>query len=218
MKIFAFSGLGADERVFKFLTLDHEIIPVLWIKPKPKETIIAYSKRLIEAYGIDKETEFGVLGVSFGGLIATEISKITKPRFTILISSAETRSELRRSIKLAGKSRLIGLIPEKFLIPPKRIAHVMFGTNKKELLNSILDSTDLTFSKWAIGELSNWDNDTKLPNLIKIGGTNDKVLPPKGNNTILIDQGEHFMIVDKSEEISKIINAEIKRITDSSKS
>lgn len=210
MKIYAISGLGADKRVFNYLTLDHKLIPVEWIKPKPKETIVEYSKRLIIEYGIDKEEDFGVLGVSFGGLIATEISKLTKPRFTILISSAETRNELSVIIKLTGKSKLIELIPEKLLNPPKAIAYFMFGTEKKELLNSILDETDLNFTKWAMRELMNWENQSRLTNLIKIGGSNDKLLPPKGDNTILIDKGEHFMIVDKADEISKIINEEIK--------
>ena len=83
MKIFAISGLGADKRVFKYLILEHDLIPIEWIKPKEKEPIIEYSKRLIKEYGIGNEQEFGILGVSFGGLIATEISKLTKPKFTI---------------------------------------------------------------------------------------------------------------------------------------
>jgi hypothetical protein len=86
----------------------------------------------------------------------------------------------------------------------------MFGTNKKELLNSILDDTDLDFAKWAIRELLNWKNKTKLNNLLKIGGSSDKLFPIKGKDTILIEQGEHFMIVDKAEEISHIINRRMK--------
>ena len=206
MKIFAISGLGADKRVFKYLTLEHELIPVEWIKPKKKEPIIGYSKRLIKEYEIGNDQEFGILGVSFGGLIATEISKLTKPKFTILISSVETKNELSRIIRIFGKTKIIELIPESFLNPPKLIARFMFGTKKKELLNSILDDTDLSFTKWAIRELVNWKNESKLLNLIKIGGSKDKMLPPKGKNTILIDKGEHFMIADKAEEISEIIN------------
>ena len=210
MKIFAISGLGADKRVFKYLTLEHELIPVEWIKQKKKEPIIEYSKRLIKEYGIGNEQEFGILGVSFGGLIATEISKLAKPKFTILISSVETKNELSGIIRIFGKTKIIELIPERFLNPPKLIARFMFGTKKKELLNSILDDTDLNFTKWAIRELVNWKNESKLLNLIKIGGSKDKMLPPKEKNTILIDKGEHFMIVDKAEEISKIINGKIK--------
>ncbi|MDX6748150.1 alpha/beta hydrolase [Polaribacter sp. PL03] len=210
MKIFTISGLGADQRVFKYLTLEHNLIPVEWIKPEKKEPIIEYSKRLIKEYGIGNEQEFGILGVSFGGLIATEISKLTKPKFTILISSVETKNELSGIIRIFGKTKIIELIPERFLNPPKLIARFMFGTKKKELLNSILDDTDLNFTKWAIRELVNWKNESKLLNLIKIGGSKDKMLPPKEKNTILIDKGEHFMIVDKAEEISKIINGKIK--------
>jgi len=180
MKLFAISGLGADKRVFKYLTLEYDLIPVEWIKPEVKEPIIEYSKRLIKEYGIGNKEEFGILGVSFGGLIATEISKLTKPKFTILISSIETRAELSGIIKLAGKSKLIELIPEKLLNPPKAIAYFMFGTKNKKLLNSILDDTDLNFIKWAIRELLNWKNKSKLPNLIKIGGSKDKLLPSKG--------------------------------------
>tara|TARA_R110002126_G_scaffold55819_6_gene149726 strand:+ start:36672 stop:37151 length:480 start_codon:yes stop_codon:yes gene_type:complete len=158
MKIFAISGLGADQRVFKFLTLKHELIPIEWIKPQKKETIIEYSKRLIEKHQIENEKEFGILGVSFGGLIATEISKITNPKITILISSVETKNELSGIIRLFGKTKIIELIPERFLKPPKFIAHFMFGTKNKELLNSILDDTDLNFTKWAIRALINWQN------------------------------------------------------------
>ncbi len=210
MKIFAISGLGADKRVFKYLTLEHELIPVEWIKPKSKEPIIEYSKRLIKEYEIGTKEEFGILGVSFGGLIATEISKLTKPKFTILISSVETRTELSGLIKFVGKSKLIELIPEKLLNPPKVIASLMFGTKNTELLNSILDDTDLTFTKWAIRELLNWKNKSQLQNLIKVSGTKDKLLPPKGDNNILIDKGEHFMIVDRAKEVSDIINRQIK--------
>ena len=210
MKIFAISGLGADKRVFKHLTLEHDLIPVEWIKPKKKEPIIEYSKRLIREYEIDNEEEFGILGVSFGGLIATEISKLTKPKFTVLISSVETRNELSRIIRIFGKTKIIELIPENLLNPPKVIAHFMFGTKKQELLNSILNETDLYFTKWAIRELVNWKNESILPNLIKIGGSKDKMLQPKGKNTILIEKGEHFMIVDKAGEISEIINEKIK--------
>lgn len=210
MKIYGISGLGADERVFDYLTLEHELIPVEWIVPQNRESIVDYSKRLIEKYKIGSKTEFGVLGVSFGGLVATEISKLTKPSLTILISSVETKDELPILIRLVGKLKIIDLIPKQLFSPPKAIARFLFGTNKKELLNSILDDTDLSFAKWAVGELVGWTNEYRLPNLIKIGGANDKLLPPKGENSILIAQGEHFMIVDRAEEVSEIINMSIK--------
>ncbi len=206
MKIFAISGLGADKRVFQHLTLKHDLIPIEWIKPIDKESIIQYSQRLIQTYQIEKEKDYAILGVSFGGLIATEISKLTNPQYTILISSVEHKTELPKILRLIGKLKIIHFIPEKWLKPPKKIAHWLFGTKNKALLNAILDDTDLHFAKWAIKTLMNWENESRLPHLIKIGGTKDKLLPPKGKNTILINEGAHFMIVDKAKEISEIIN------------
>lgn len=213
MKIFAISGLGADKRVFKHLKLDHDLVYVDWIKPKFKESIIDYSKRLVLIYGLQDEKEFGILGVSFGGLIAVEISKQTNPKFTILISSVGTRDEIGPIYKLFGKSKLIDLIPEKWFDPPRVFAYFMFGTKAKELLNSILIDSDLYFTKWAVRELVNWKNKTRIHNLIKIGGTKDKLLPPKGKNTILVEKGEHLMIVDRAGEISEIINEQLKLLS-----
>ena len=48
MRIFAISGLGADERVFKYLNLNCEIIVIQWITPFKKEKIRDYAKRLIK--------------------------------------------------------------------------------------------------------------------------------------------------------------------------
>jgi len=204
------SGVGADERVFDYLALDYEIVPIKWITPIKKETIIAYAKRLIQEYKLSEENDSAILGVSFGGLIAIEISKIVNPKWTILISSVETRGELSTILKLLGRSRLLYLIPKVFLKPPVFVAQFMFGTNQKKLLKAILKDTDLVFTKWALKELTNWKNETKLSNLIKIGGSKDKLLPQKGTNTILIEDGGHFMIVDKAEVISKLLNEKLK--------
>jgi len=210
MKVYAISGLGADKRVFDYLDIEHELIAVDWIVPEKKEDIKTYSKRLINEYKINKEIEFGLLGVSFGGLVAIEMSKILNPKFTLLISSVETRNELSWIVRLVGKLKLIELLPKNVFNPPKFIAHYMFGTKRKKLLNSILDDADEMFTKWAVRELLNWKNESKIVNLIKIGGTNDKMLPPKGDHVILVEKGEHFMIVDKGVEISDIINREVK--------
>jgi len=213
VKIYAISGLGADRRVFEYLTLENELISLDWMIPKGNEPIEDYAKRFAEKYGIDKENNFILMGVSFGGLIAIEISKLYKPKMTILISSAETKNEINKFGRLIGRVGITKILPKKLFDPPRKIAHYLFGTDKKELLNSILDDTDLDFAKWAVNELVNWKNITKLKNVLKIGGSKDKLLPPIDKKTIIIEGGEHFMIVDKANEISKIINEQLKSTT-----
>lgn len=209
MKIYGISGLGADKRIFDFLSLDFEITTIDWIEPNKNESIKSYSKRLSNL--IDTKNEFCLIGVSFGGLIATEINKILNPKLTILISSAHTKNELRPIFRLFGKTKLIKLIPAFLFDPPRLIAKFLFGAKNNKLLNNILDDTDLNFAKWAINELINWKNITQQGNIFKINGTNDKLIPPRGNTEMkLIDKGEHFMIVDRADEVSEIINTKMK--------
>jgi esterase/lipase len=209
MRIYGISGLGADKRVFNYLNINCEFIPIDWIKPLTNETIENYSKRLSTV--IDTTSEYAILGVSFGGLIAIEMSKFLNPKLTILISSAETKSDLRLIYRLIGKLGLTKLVPQSFMNPPKSIAHFIFGTKNKELLNSILDDTDLEFAKWAVIKLTTWENKEKINPILKISGTKDKLIPPtKDENTIQIENGEHFMIVDNALEISQLINSKLK--------
>ncbi|MEP0004713.1 MAG: alpha/beta hydrolase [Balneola sp.] len=209
MKINGISGLGADKRVFDFLNLDYPLIPVEWIEPIENETLKDYSIRLSKI--IDTHSDFTLVGLSFGGLVAVEISKILEPRLTILISSAETKNELRPIYRSVGKTGLLNSLPDKLFDPQRNIAKFIFGASNKILLNSILDDTDLSFAKWAVNELVNWSNLDRVKNIVRIHGTNDKLIPWSGSGKVeLIENGEHFMIVDRANEISEIINEKIK--------
>ena len=209
MKLYGISGLGADKRVFEYLDLDCKLIPIEWIEPLKNETIESYSIRISKS--INREEDFGIMGVSFGGLVAVEISKRLNPKLTILISSAETKLELRLIYRIIGKTKLLKLIPQFLFDPPRIIADWIFGAVNKKLLNQILNDTDLYFAKWAVNQLTNWSNIEKLSNpVLKIGGTHDKLIPPNKNQR-LIEKGEHFMIVDRAYEISQIINEIIRK-------
>lgn len=209
MKLYAISGLGADKRVFKYLKLSCELVVINWIEPKEAETIQHYATRL--AKQVDTKEKYGILGVSFGGLVAVEMSKQLNPALTVLVSSAETKYELRSAYRLLGKSQLITIIPKTLLNPPRIIANWLFGTKEKELLNQILNDTDWRFAKWAVNELLRWDNQEKVSNqLLKISGTSDKLIPPSDENNLkLVHNGEHLMIIDKAESISQLINNEL---------
>jgi hypothetical protein len=208
MILYGISGLGADKRVFQFLKLDNELIPIDWIEPLTNESIEQYTIRFSES--IDTSEKFGLIGVSFGGLIATELNKIIQPEITFLISSAETKSELRKTYQLVGKFKLINYLPLFVFNTPKKFAKWIFGAKNEKLLYEIIDDTDLKFVKWALSKLTTWNNKTVIKNCIKIHGSNDKLIPsPTDNKIKLIEGGEHFMIVDRAEEISDIIKKEI---------
>lgn len=205
MKMYAISGLGADERVFAFLQLNFEMIHMVWVQPHKQENIAAYALRLSEA--IDTTEEFGLIGLSFGGLVAVEIAKVLNPTCTILISSVAKTSHLKFLFRLIGKTRVLELIPSPCFSPAKRFTLYMFGTERKDILYPILRETNRRFTKWAVLQLLSWENH-EIPQSVKtINGTHDKLLrPPHKSNTIWIAGGEHFMIVDRTKQISRVIN------------
>jgi len=133
MKIYCFSGLGADERVFSLLklSLPFELVNIPWIPPEKNETIESYSLRISKMIEVQKP--FGILGVSFGGLIAQEVSSILNPKFTIVVSSSIT-SSCQILFKLKFLPNLIlKRIPGLFYNLLKPIVNYVFSTVQKGL-------------------------------------------------------------------------------------
>lgn len=186
--------------------MNAEIIPIDWIVPLKGERLEGYALRLADK--IDTTQKFGLIGVSFGGLVSVEISKKLNPELVILISSVETKKDLPFIYRLTGKLRFMRILPKMFFNPPKKFASWLFGAKNKTLLNEILKDTDLNFAKWAVNQLTQWKNKEKLKcNVIKISGTKDKLIPPNNSEKEhLINGGQHFMIVDRADEVSDIIN------------
>lgn len=86
-KIYVFSGLGVDKRVYDnidFGTLDVEFID--WIEPLKNESLESYAFRISKK--ITEENPI-LIGLSFGGMLAAEISKIINVKKIILIASAK---------------------------------------------------------------------------------------------------------------------------------
>ncbi len=213
MKIYFLSGLGADSRVFKFLKLpaEHELIFIDWLTPEKNETLNHYAGRISTI--IDTSSPFILVGMSFGGILATEVLDYVHPVKTILISSAPNRDQLPVLYKWAGALRLNKLIPSRMGNKPNPFIYRMFGITEerdKKLLRDIITSTNTAFSKWAVNEIVNWKRLTSDPAIIRIHGTKDQVLPIIDfTPQYLIKDGGHFMIVNKADEISEILKKEI---------
>lgn len=205
MKVYAISGLGADERVFQELNLNFELVCVQWIQPYKNESIQSYTKRLFGEESLKEP--FGVVAVSFGGLIANELTKLIKPKFVVLISSIETKKELPVLYRIIGFLKLNKLVPKVFLKPPFFISKYVFSS-KSILLKQIIRDTDTKFAKWAVNAFLNWNNLELIQNVYRIHGEKDRLLkaPQKSDNVTIIKNAGHFAIVDKSNLVSKKLN------------
>jgi pimeloyl-ACP methyl ester carboxylesterase len=209
-RIFFFTGLGADERAFTSLKINapFQKIYVSWLPPEENESLIAYARRLSIKYNIRKEDI--LIGLSFGGMVVTEISRDIKPSLTLLISSASTRQELPLPYKIAGFLHLDTLLPAQLLSRPGRLKHYLFGLKKpeqKKLFDEIITGADVNFTRWAISRIVRWNNKDRPQNLFKIHGTADRILPIHPATTdFIISGGSHFLTWEKADEVSEIIN------------
>ncbi|HEY5039439.1 MAG TPA: hypothetical protein VIJ93_10240, partial [bacterium] len=79
MNLYFISGLGADKRVFQKLIIPESFIIhyVEWIPVFPEESLSQYCEKLISQ--INRAEPFILIGLSFGGVIAIEMSKRIKP-------------------------------------------------------------------------------------------------------------------------------------------
>lgn len=206
-KIYIFSGLGVDESVFDRIdlgNLDVEFVP--WIKPDKNENIGSYARRIQENIKGDNPI---LIGLSFGGMLCVEISKIRKTDKIILIASAKLPRELPLLYRVAGALQLNKLIPSAVLKFHNFITNWLFDANSKDekkLLRSIIKDTDPDFLIWAVNEIVNWKNNILPENAFHIHGDRDKIIPLRNVKTdYIIKNGGHLMTVSHSREISELV-------------
>jgi pimeloyl-ACP methyl ester carboxylesterase len=209
MKIYFFSGLGADKTVFQFLDLSFcEPVFIDWITPDYKESLVSYALRLKTHYHIPDNAH--ICGLSFGGMLATEIAKKYTGINAILISSAKTKYELPPFYRL-GKYFSVhtwtpGSLHRWFMLFIKDLFGLKDPAHIK-VYETLIKNADTAFNRWAITALVNWNN-THIPsNIQHIHGTTDKILPYKYVNcNYTIRNGGHLMIMDHAATISELLN------------
>ena len=209
MTIYFLSGLGANYSAFQYLVFPPGVQTVFidWLVPEKKETIQAYAKRIAEK--IDASQPFILLGLSFGGMLATEVMEFVTPQKTILISSAARRQELPAHYRLAGTLHINKLFPAAVIKKGNVLINWIMGVSAikdKKLVQEILAASDPVFSKWAINEIVHWKRTVAPNNIIRIHGNSDKVLPIinfKPHH--IINKGGHFMIANRADEISALL-------------
>lgn len=207
-KIYIISGLGADERVFQLLDLSaYEVVYIQWIQPHKKEKIEHYAARLLAQINTENPI---IIGLSFGGMMAIEISKLIPTQKIILLSSAKTKNEIPPYLKFLGHLGIDYIVPTFFLQQSNNLVNWFFGVRgpfETTLLKQILKDMNPIFFKWAIHQVLHWRNTFIPPGLIHIHGTADRLLPVqfvKADEQI--PHGGHFMVLTYATLISARLN------------
>ena len=216
MKIYQVSGLGANEKVFKYLQLntDFELVNLPWIQPEKGESLEHYSERMAEK--INPDEDFILMGLSFGGIIAQEMNRFLDPKLNILISTVKSREELPLYMKLSSRTNLHKLVPPKFITSDNGISYTLFRkmySAKMPDLKEFFEFRDPYYLKWSMDRIVNWENNVEMKNYIHFHGDKDIVFPfSKIRDAVKIESGTHVMIMVKAKKLSKLINLELENL------
>lgn len=207
--IYCISGLGADERAFSALHIEGFTLKVLaWIHPGKKETLEHYAFRMRKQI---KESNPLLMGLSFGGIVSIEIAKQQPVQKIILISSIKTRHELPGWMKIVAKTRVNKIYPMRGNKITEPLQNYFLGATskeEKEMARAYRKNANPDYTNWAVNEVLNWKNEWQHPGLIHIHGSKDKIFPIKNIKAdAVIKDGGHFMILNRADEISRLINS-----------
>jgi hypothetical protein len=214
--VYCISGLGADQRIFSGLQIPGVSLHfVEWLQPEPGEPLEAYARRMSQQI---RNANPIILGVSFGGILAIEISKIISVEKLVLIASVKSHRELPGWMKAVGKLKLDRILPSNRPIQSIRpiralrpIQNFFLGVQndeEKRIANEYRDKVDPVYLKWSIQQVLHWKNDWNPENVYHIHGDRDKIFPLRNvHPTHVISHAGHFMVMNKCKEISEILNS-----------
>jgi esterase/lipase len=206
-------GMAANPLIFENIKLPENQFKMHWLEwliPVENESISDYSKRMIEKIEHDNVV---LLGVSFGGIVAQEMSKHLTLRKLFVVSSVKTKHELPKRMKLAKLTKAYKFLPTSLIENIDSLANYTFGKSIKKrvsLYRKYLSIRDKIYLDWAIEQMVCWEQDKPIPGAIHIHGEKDAVFPHKHlGDCITVKGGTHIMIINKykwfNENLPKLI-------------
>jgi pimeloyl-ACP methyl ester carboxylesterase len=213
-KIFIFSGLGADHRVFHKMNFQwFEPVYIHWLEPLKNETIQNYALRISKQI---TEPNPLVIGISFGGMMAIEVSKFLPFQKLILIASAKSKQEIPLLYRVLGTLKVPLFFPMQWLKKSNRLSYFVFGVTAQEdqkILDAIYNDTSPSYLRWALNAVCTWQNEglswNCIPapkNLLHIHGTNDRILYFSNiKNAVPIPDGGHLLPLTETQKLEELI-------------
>ena len=204
--VYLMPGMSANSLIFEKIKFpeNFKLHKLDWINPDIDESIENYAKRLSEKI-VHKNPV--LIGVSFGGILVQEISKIVKVDKLIIISSIKCNKEMPSHMKFGKITKSYKLLPVKWINDFESLISFVLGPKIKkrvDLYRKYLSVRDENYLSWSLREMIEWKQSKPLKNIIHIHGTKDLVFPTLYiKNFIKVPRGDHAMILKRAEWINQ---------------
>lgn len=215
-------GLGADSRIW---TPQIQAFPQLvapdFIPSKSDDTLSAYADRLagVLSERHDLTRPFFLGGVSFGGMVAVEMTRRLKPLAVLLVAACRSRRQISRPFRAA--ERAVQWIPD---LVARRLADgpvpwlfsklERLDAESQKLLTDIAREADVTEVKWQARAVAGWDGErpTDVP-VRSIHGRLDRVIPLKSIQADeVIEDGRHLIHLTHPARANAFLAREMKAL------
>lgn len=177
---------------------------ITYLPPLPKDSLSDYATRLLPQV---RHARPVIIGISFGGMIAVEISRLIHTQQLILISTLHRRAGLPMVYRFV----LQALTPCMPWLRSARWSRPMlfwFFSAHTERQRSVLERSlaliDNDLMCWALKCISAWRNTYMPPYTFTIHGTHDRVFPCSGAD-FCIQKGGHLMLLDRTSELLPLL-------------
>jgi pimeloyl-ACP methyl ester carboxylesterase len=207
--IYLIPGQGSDSRIFSETNLgdEYEIRHIELWTPYENMSLETYARWL--SVQIDTSTYFSLIGVSLGGMIATEMSTFLNPDKVIIISSAKNKQELPRRYTFQKWIPIYQIVPNRLAKKGAQILQPIVEpdrNNRKDIFVKMLKDKDPYFLDRTIAMIIMWDREKSPKGIIHIHGDNDHTIPYSNvAYDYLIKDGSHMMTLTRSAEINTLL-------------
>ena len=208
MKVYLIPGLAADRRVFRHIRFPEGYEPICldWLRPEKEESLPHYAMRM--AGQMNTDSPFILVGLSFGGMLATEIARTYKPALTILIASIPHHAHLPGYYRWAWKAGLQKLITPSVIKRGVALKRLLTAESPedKAIIRQMARDVDPGFIRWALKAIVKWDGGAELLHSVHIHGSRDTILPSRYTRpSHIVPKGGHLMIFNRAEAINGIL-------------
>ena len=211
--LYCISGLGTDYRIFErlktFLPDDWEVKTLDFIEPEGVyEDFQHYVERWLQQADI-KEPCY-ILGLSLGGMLATELCRVLDYKTFFLVSSLRYKDEIPWLFKIARRVPLYRLVPAwwtRFAWGRLTKLVGMTGTEGQKVVRAMIHDRTALHLNWGRRTAVHWEPRYMPERVVRMHGTKDHIFRYVKVKKVdyKIDGGTHAMIFDRAEEIAAII-------------
>jgi len=206
--IYAIPGLGTTRDLYSNISVANHQIKVLdWPLPEKDLSLESYALKFLDQ--IDQTKPVKLIGVSFGGMICSEIAENIQVNKLVLISSCKNRNEFPLLLKLVRIFPLYRAFSDRLIRAIAKTKRQFIGFEKsfEPTFVAMIDQMPQNYFSNCIAYILNWKRRTNNTNPVYIHGTADRLLIHRRiKNYYPVTGGSHAMVMSEAGEINVILN------------